>query len=201
MPQTPDIPYTRGAVGRADICRLANARGTADIGPVLAQVRRRSSTTITSAAIKAALDRGWLHRDGDSYVVTPSGAALGRSRSGSEPGACRRSDLFCAVMRRAPPWGPRARRGPLRISLLVGEAWWAEAAHLCGQAIQGCPRLRIWIVSDIHLIERLLLERARKQCGRQQSSREQHEEFQFTGDRSLIESTWGAIGSGLRQPS
>lgn len=80
MPQTPTslTPAERLA---ARICRSANAQDTTDVGPALAQVRRQSRATVNDA-IKAALDRGWLRRDGDAYVLTPAGAALGRSRSG-----------------------------------------------------------------------------------------------------------------------
>ena len=80
MPQIPSslTPAERLA---ARICRSANAQDTTDVGPALAQVRHQSRATVTGA-IKAALDRGWLRRNGDAYVVTPAGAALGQSRSG-----------------------------------------------------------------------------------------------------------------------
>ena len=83
MPQTPTF-HTPAERLAAQICRFANARETADAGPALAQFRKGSKAT--GAAIKAALDRGWLRRDGDTYVVTPAGAALGRSRWGKRTG-------------------------------------------------------------------------------------------------------------------
>ncbi len=83
MPQTP-ASFTPAERLAAQICRFANARETADAAPALAQFRRRSKAA--GAAVKAALDRGWLRRNGDGYVVTPAGAALGRSRSGKRTG-------------------------------------------------------------------------------------------------------------------
>ena len=81
MPQTPAslTPAERLA---AQICRLATARDTTDVAPVLAQLRQRARAAVTDDAITAALARGWLRRNGEACVVTPAGAALGRSRSG-----------------------------------------------------------------------------------------------------------------------
>lgn len=82
MPQTmppPAPPIERLA---ARICRLTNAKGATDAGPALDAVRIRTNAAKVSAAIKVAIERGWLRRDGATYAVTPAGVALGGSRSG-----------------------------------------------------------------------------------------------------------------------
>ena len=68
------------------MCRSLNARDATDAGPAIGELRRRSTAAVTDASIKAALERGWLRRDGDAYVVTAAGIALGRSRSGKRTG-------------------------------------------------------------------------------------------------------------------
>lgn len=82
MPETmppPAPPIERLAVR---ICRLANAKGGTDAGPALDSVRAHMNAFNVSAAIKVAIERGWLRRDGATYAITPAGAELGGSRWG-----------------------------------------------------------------------------------------------------------------------
>lgn len=85
MPQTSPFltPAERLA---ARICRLANAQDTSDAGPVIARFRQRSKAAVIEGAVKVAIDRGWLRRDGSAYILTLAGVALGRSRSGKRTG-------------------------------------------------------------------------------------------------------------------
>jgi hypothetical protein len=70
----------------ARICRSVNAQGSTDAGPAIAALRQRSTATSVEAAIRVAIERGWLRRNGDAYTVTSSGVALGKSRSGKRTG-------------------------------------------------------------------------------------------------------------------
>lgn len=82
MPQTvpaPSDPAERLAVR---IVKLANTPGDGDIGPVIAETKRRRGTKPTDAAIKVAIEKGWLRPEGPSYSVTPAGVELGVSRAG-----------------------------------------------------------------------------------------------------------------------
>jgi len=51
--------------------------------PAITELRRRMRAETVDAALAAAIERGWMRRAGRAYVVTPAGAELGTSRSGS----------------------------------------------------------------------------------------------------------------------
>ena len=86
MPQTMPKPASLAERLALRMCKRANAIGSTDASPHIAQMKRQSSAGVVSAAINIAVERGWLRREGDAYVVTPTGAGLGGARSGKRIG-------------------------------------------------------------------------------------------------------------------
>jgi hypothetical protein len=84
MPQTTPAPLPPAERTAARICRRANAKGITDAGPAIAELTRRVGGDKADAAIKMAIERGWLRREADAYVVSPTGAELGAARSGKK---------------------------------------------------------------------------------------------------------------------
>ena len=65
------------------ICHAANARGTPDVGAVIAAYKQRASVSSVNAAVDLAVAKQWLRFDGTGYTLTEAGNALGRqSRMG-----------------------------------------------------------------------------------------------------------------------
>ncbi|WP_428673803.1 hypothetical protein [Reyranella sp.] len=85
MPQTTPEPAQPDERLAARICRLANAKGVTNADAAISELRRRFGLVAMNDALQVALDLGWLRRDGATYVVTPTGAGLGASRSGKRP--------------------------------------------------------------------------------------------------------------------
>ena len=59
------------------ICHAANARGTTDVGPVIAAYKQRASVRVVKGAIDLAIANQWLRFDGVAYTSTQAGADLG----------------------------------------------------------------------------------------------------------------------------
>jgi len=83
MPQTTPAPASPKERLAARICRLTNAKGGLDPAPAITELRRRMKAETVDAALAVAIKRGWMRRAGGAFVITPAGAELGTSRSGT----------------------------------------------------------------------------------------------------------------------
>ena len=65
------------------ICMAANARPSTMIANVVDPFKQRAQATVVDAALELAVAKQWLRVDGENYVLTQAGTALGsQSRRG-----------------------------------------------------------------------------------------------------------------------
>ena len=91
------------------ICHAANARGTTEVGAVIATFKQRASSSVVKAAVDLAIANDWLRFDGETYILTQSGIDLGAQ---STPPAARRNDCPSQALSPAVREGSRIELQP-----------------------------------------------------------------------------------------